>query len=91
MLTYIGIIIGCVCLVLIAILGYFLYKKISAQQLTIEQLIERQLAIEGNVRPLPGEEVQSLLDINDECEECDIVPLKFEEDSEHHGNSDEEN
>jgi hypothetical protein len=36
--------------------------------------------MEGKIlRPLPGEEVQSLLDINDECEECDVIPLKFDD------------
>lgn len=81
MLTYIGIIIGCVCLVLIAVLGYFLYKKIGTHQMTIEQLIERQLAIEGKImRPPPGEEVNSfLLDAVDECEDCDVVPVKFDD------------
>lgn len=84
MLNYIGIIIGCVCLVLIAVIGYFLYKKIGAQQFTIDQLIERQLVVEGAImRPSPGSEVQSLVDVtSEECEECDIMPVTFESDSE---------
>lgn len=84
MLTYIGIIIGCICLVLIAVLGYFLYRKIGTQQMTIEQLVERQLTIEGKMmRPPPGEEVHSLLlDVAEDCEDCEdceVVPVKFDE------------
>lgn len=84
MLDYIGIIIGCVCLVLIAVIGYFLYKKIGVQQFTIDQLIERQLVVEGTImRPSPGTEVQSLVDVtSEECEECDIVPVSFDSEPE---------
>ena len=84
MLDYIGIIIGCVCLVLIAVIGYFLYKKIGVQQFTIDQLIERQLVVEGTImRPSPGTEVQSLVDVtSEECEECDIVPVPFDSEPE---------
>ena len=72
MLTYVGIIISCICLVLIAVCGYFLYTKIGTQQTTIEELVHRQLSIEGMLmRPPPRQEVQSLLsDTIAPCEEC---------------------
>ncbi len=82
MMTYIGIIIGCICLVAIALIGYFLYKRILNQENTIEEVVSRQLSLESVLtRPPKQQELESLLTTkeDDECSECDIVPVKIDD------------
>jgi hypothetical protein len=83
MFTYVGIALGCLCLIAIAILGYFLYNRVKVQQSTIEQLIARQISLEGILtRPPPRQELSSFVGsraLNDDCDDCDIVPIKIQD------------
>jgi hypothetical protein len=82
MMEYIGIIVGVVCVIALAVVGYFLYSRISTQQTTIEQLILRQRSMESAFfRPPPQQEINSLYSkrtTNDGCDDCVVKPFEIE-------------
>jgi hypothetical protein len=78
MLTYIGITVGCICLIAFAVSLYFFHSKIKKQEETIHQMIEKQLRIEAIVtRPPPKQEIMSLFKSfkPDECNDCELEPI----------------
>lgn len=78
MITYIGIILGIVCLIAVAIIGYFLYNRISNQQIAIDNVISHQMELERIlIRPPPRQELNSFMNkqVNYNCAECDVSPI----------------
>lgn len=83
MIEYIGIIIGIVGIIALAIVGYYLYKRIGTQQGTIEALIARQRYIDAIIsRPPPRQEVASLFGSTSNCENCTLRPFPREHETE---------
>lgn len=80
MIEYIGIIIASICVIALGIVCYFFYNKISAQQITIEQLIMRQRSMEATLfRPPPKQEINSLYDkitVDEDCDDCAVKPFE---------------
>jgi len=68
-----------ICVVIIAIIGYYLYSKINTQQDTIDQLIKRYRSLEAVIyRPPPRTELTSLFNqqsTDPNCESCMISPI----------------
>jgi Chordopoxvirus A13L protein len=68
-----------ICVVIIAIIGYYLYSKINTQQDTIDQLIKRYRSLEAVIyRPPPRTELTSLFNqqsADPNCESCMISPV----------------
>lgn len=81
MLTYVGIIVGCICLIAIAIGGYMIHSRMLSQTREIERLSARQVRLEGIVsRPPPKQELLSIFEKTkiSKCEDddCDIRPIR---------------
>jgi len=77
MTTYIGIILGCVCLIAIAIGGYYLYNRIVSQQQSIDTVISHQMDIERVLsRPPPRQELYSFMESQkNDCVDCEVTPI----------------
>lgn len=78
MLAYIGITVGCICLIAFAVSMYFFYSRIKKQDETIHQMIEKQLRFESMVtRPPPKQEIASLFNSfkPNECIDCELEPI----------------
>lgn len=83
MIEYIGVVIGIVGIIALAIVGYYLYKRIGSQQGTIEALIMRQRYIDAIIsRPPPRQEVASLFESTSNCENCTLSPFPREHETE---------
>src|SRR5579864_214147 len=80
------IIVAAVCVILIGIVGYFLYNKISTQQNIIDELVHRYRSIEAVIyRPPPRQELNSLFKPNatsSKCDSCMIEPPQIQVDEE---------
>ena len=82
-MEYIGIIVGVICVVGIAVAGYFLYSRMSSQQTTIDQLIARQRSMEAMIfRPPPRQELNSLYakenKSEEDCDDCEVKPFELD-------------
>lgn len=77
MYEYIGIIVGVICILAVAVVGYFLYSRMNGHQITIEQMIHRQRSLEAALlRPPPRQEIKSLYKSDKEdCESCVVKPF----------------
>lgn len=73
-------IIGAICVIAVAVLCYFLYRKVANQQEEIEKLIHRQRSLEAFLfKPPPRQEIVSLFEKETRsCESCDLNPVKLE-------------
>lgn len=81
MLTYVGIILGFVCLIAIAVGGYMIYSRMQIQSIELQKISTRQMKLEGIIsRPPPKQEILSLFEKvkTPKCEDvdCDIRPIR---------------
>lgn len=74
--VYIGVIIACVAAMVG--LSYYFYRKLSAQQNSIDELIKKYRVIENIfTRPPPEKEAARVVSkkADKKCEGCDIEPI----------------
>lgn len=78
MLTYIGLAVGCLCLIAFAVSLYFFNSKIKKHEETIQQMIAKQMRMEAIVsRPPPKHEITSLFRSHTKksCDDCELEPV----------------
>jgi hypothetical protein len=66
-------------LIIVSVLGYFLYKKSKSQQETIDQLVSKYKQMECLLtKPTQKQQVDALFENpNDKCDDCVIEPVKL--------------
>jgi flagellar basal body-associated protein FliL len=74
--TYMLISIVVVVLAAIAALCYYVYRKTSSQQETIDQLIQRYQNVESLLnKPSASQELEPLFNQTQECDACVVEPI----------------
>jgi len=80
MIEYAGVIIGVVVLIVLALVSYYFYNKVSTVYSVVDTIARNQRMLEAYMtRPPPRQDIEKLMKTtasDDDCDDCYIKPVK---------------